>query len=177
MISVITPDSRPNPAHPRYITEPCTGYPTSQPIIQHAPLPDHGPGLSPHITETTISAKPGIGLDDFDLIAVIGRGSYAKVGFNCSIRSCIARLSSMLRIMADHSGVNLGRDQSDNVAPYVWFLRHVLVQVLMVKLKKTQKTYAMKIIKKSIIDDEDDIEWVQTEKNVFEQASNHPFLV
>ena len=47
----------------------------------------------------------------------------------------------------------------------------------MVKLKSTQKTYAMKIIKKSIIDDEDDIEWVQTEKNVFEQASNHPFLV
>ena len=47
----------------------------------------------------------------------------------------------------------------------------------MVKLKSTSKTYAMKIIKKSIIDDEDDIEWVQTEKNVFEQASNHPFLV
>lgn len=52
-----------------------------------------------------------------------------------------------------------------------------MFQVLMVKLKSTQKTYAMKIIKKSIIDDEDDIEWVQTEKNVFEQASNHPFLV
>ena len=47
----------------------------------------------------------------------------------------------------------------------------------MVKLRSTKKTYAMKIIKKSIIDDEDDIEWVQTEKDVFEQASNHPFLV
>lgn len=47
----------------------------------------------------------------------------------------------------------------------------------MVKLKSTQKTYAMKVIKKSLIDDEEDIEWVQTEKNVFEQASNHPFLV
>ena len=25
--------------------------------------------------------------------------------------------------------------------------------------------------------DEEDIDWVQTEKHVFEQASNHPFLV
>ena len=47
----------------------------------------------------------------------------------------------------------------------------------MVKLKQTDKIYAMKVIKKSIIDDEEDIEWVQTEKHVFEQASNHPFLV
>ena len=65
----------------------------------------------------------------------------------------------------------------------ILFLRKIKVvtnrktQVLMVKLKSSSKTYAMKIIKKSIIDDEDDIEWVQTEKNVFEQASNHPFLV
>ncbi|KAL5248869.1 hypothetical protein ACHWQZ_G017905 [Mnemiopsis leidyi] len=113
----------------RYITEPCPGYPLDhQHVISPTPdrlnnikhdfsVPDPGPIIPPG----------GITLDDFDLMAVIGRGSYAKV--------------------------------------------------LMVKLKSTQKTYAMKIIKKSIIDDEDDIEWVQTEKNVFEQASNHPFLV
>ena len=35
----------------------------------------------------------------------------------------------------------------------------------------------MKVIKKSIVDDDDDIDWVQTEKHVFEQATNHPFLV
>lgn len=72
------------------------------------------------------TAKP-IGLDKFDLIKVIGRGSYAKV--------------------------------------------------FLVEYKKTKKCYAMKVIKKSICDDDEDIDWVQTEKHVFEQATNHPFLV
>ena len=35
----------------------------------------------------------------------------------------------------------------------------------------------MKVIKKELVMDEEDIDWVQTEKHVFEQASNHPFLV
>jgi len=69
----------------------------------------------------------GFKIDDFDLIRVIGRGSYAKV--------------------------------------------------LLVKLKPTQRLYAMKVIKKELVCDEEDIDWVQTEKHVFETASNHPFLV
>ncbi|XP_003383504.1 PREDICTED: atypical protein kinase C-like [Amphimedon queenslandica] len=68
-----------------------------------------------------------ISLDDFDILKVIGRGSYAKV--------------------------------------------------LMVELKQTKRIYAMKVIKKELVMDEEDIDWVQTEKHVFEQASNHPFLV
>ncbi|XP_078697082.1 protein kinase C iota type-like isoform X16 [Branchiostoma floridae x Branchiostoma belcheri] len=68
-----------------------------------------------------------IGLDEFDLLRVIGRGSYAKV--------------------------------------------------LMVKLRKTQRIYAMKVVKKELVNDDEDIDWVQTEKHVFETASNHPFLV
>eukprot|EP00731_Ephydatia_muelleri_P014380 Em0008g100a len=68
-----------------------------------------------------------ISLDDFNILKVIGRGSYAKV--------------------------------------------------LMVELKKTKRIYAMKVIKKDLVMDEEDIDWVQTEKHVFEQASNHPFLV
>jgi atypical protein kinase C iota type len=35
----------------------------------------------------------------------------------------------------------------------------------------------MKVIKKSMVNDDEDIDWVQTEKHVFEQATNHPFLV
>ena len=35
----------------------------------------------------------------------------------------------------------------------------------------------MKVIKKQLILEDEDIEWVQIEKNVFEIASNHPFLV
>lgn len=66
-------------------------------------------------------------INDFDLIRVIGRGSYAKV--------------------------------------------------LMVELKKTKRIYAMKVIKKALVTDDEDIDWVQTEKHVFETASNHPFLV
>ncbi|XP_012218007.1 atypical protein kinase C isoform X2 [Linepithema humile] len=66
-------------------------------------------------------------LNDFDLIRVIGRGSYAKV--------------------------------------------------LMVELKRTKRIYAMKVIKKALVTDDEDIDWVQTEKHVFETASNHPFLV
>ena len=68
-----------------------------------------------------------MGLDDFELIKVIGRGSYAKV--------------------------------------------------FLVEYKRTRKCYAMKVIKKSKVNDDEDIDWVQTEKHIFEQATNHPFLV
>lgn len=68
-----------------------------------------------------------ISLDDFEMLRVIGRGSYAKV--------------------------------------------------LLVELKATNRVYAMKVIKKELVTDDEDIDWVQTEKHVFETASNHPFLV
>ena len=51
------------------------------------------------------------------------------------------------------------------------------LQVLMVELKSTKRIYAMKVIKKELVTDDEDIDWVQTEKHVFETASNHPFLV
>lgn len=72
---------------------------------------------------------PHYRLEDFDLLKVIGRGSYAKV--------------------------------------------------LMVELKKTKRIYAMKVIKKEMFvqNENEDIDWVQTEKHVFERASNYPFLV
>ncbi|XP_046809378.1 atypical protein kinase C isoform X4 [Lucilia cuprina] len=120
------------------------------------PIPDYPP-IHPGADESCISSDPeympsassggGVGgymgsqnkeeiemgsqrqfsLDDFELIRVIGRGSYAKV--------------------------------------------------LMVELKKTRRIYAMKVIKKALVTDDEDIDWVQTEKHVFETASNHPFLV
>ncbi|KAM9475008.1 protein kinase C zeta type isoform 1-T1 [Clarias gariepinus] len=68
-----------------------------------------------------------LSLSDFDLMRVIGRGSYAKV--------------------------------------------------LLVRLKKTEHVYAMKVVKKELVHDDEDIDWVQTEKHVFEQASTNPFLV
>ncbi|XP_028394178.1 protein kinase C iota type-like isoform X1 [Dendronephthya gigantea] len=50
-------------------------------------------------------------------------------------------------------------------------------KVIYVSHKKTGRKYAMKIVKKELVNDDEDIDWVQTEKHVFEQASNHPFLV
>jgi atypical protein kinase C iota type len=66
-------------------------------------------------------------LENFDLIKVIGSGSYAKV--------------------------------------------------FLVEYKRTHKCYAMKVMKKSKVNDDEDIDWVQTEKHIFEMATNHPFLV
>ncbi|OCT72630.1 protein kinase C zeta type isoform X1 [Xenopus laevis] len=74
-----------------------------------------------------IKISQELGLQDFELIRVIGRGSYAKV--------------------------------------------------LLVRLKKNDQTYAMKVVKKELVHDDEDIDWVQTEKHVFEQASSNPFLV
>ncbi|XP_072035800.1 protein kinase C iota type-like isoform X2 [Amphiura filiformis] len=81
----------------------------------------------PYSMATNDSNEPSIGLPDFEMIRVIGRGSYAKV--------------------------------------------------LLVELKATRRVYAMKVIKKELVTDDEDIDWVQTEKHVFETASNHPFLV
>ncbi|CAK1586733.1 unnamed protein product [Parnassius mnemosyne] len=93
------------------------------------PLPETPP--APPAPVRPEDLEPGsqrqYSLEDFELIRVIGRGSYAKV--------------------------------------------------LMVELKRTKRVYAMKVIKKALVTDDEDIDWVQTEKHVFETASNHPFLV
>ncbi|KAK2175595.1 hypothetical protein NP493_720g01025 [Ridgeia piscesae] len=73
------------------------------------------------------SENAAITLEDFELVRVIGRGSYAKV--------------------------------------------------FVVEQRRTKRLYAMKVIKKELVNDDEDIDWVQTEKHVFEVASNHPFLV
>lgn len=75
----------------------------------------------------TFQSQWSMGIEDFELLTVIGRGSYAKV------------------VQAEH--------------------------------KRTKQIYAIKIIKKVKCTDEDDNDWIQTEKSVFETASNHPFLV
>ncbi|XP_063292750.1 protein kinase C zeta type isoform X1 [Pelobates fuscus] len=98
------------------------------PPRKHESRKDNSEDLKPVIDGMDgIKISQGLGLEDFDLIRVIGRGSYAKV--------------------------------------------------LLVRLKKNDQAYAMKVVKKELVHDEEDIDWVQTEKHVFEQASNNPFLV
>ncbi|KAL1491487.1 hypothetical protein ABEB36_012078 [Hypothenemus hampei] len=118
-----------------------TSLTTQEPIQNQGPEEKFDTDTPPDITGESVPVEdpsrpleelePGsqrqYSLNDFDLIRVIGRGSYAKV--------------------------------------------------LMVELKKTKRIYAMKVIKKALVTDDEDIDWVQTEKHVFETASNHPFLV
>ncbi|KAM9370188.1 protein kinase C zeta type isoform 1-T1 [Phaethornis superciliosus] len=95
---------------------------------KHDNLKDDSEDIKPVIDGMDgIKISQGLGLQDFDLIRVIGRGSYAKV--------------------------------------------------LLVRLKKNDQIYAMKVVKKELVHDDEDIDWVQTEKHVFEQASSNPFLV
>lgn len=123
--------------------------PNGETVVLHTPMSDRAlsepkdfPDPPPDLTGVSVPVEelnkgpedllePGTqrqySLNDFELIRVIGRGSYAKV--------------------------------------------------LMVELKKTRRIYAMKVIKKALVTDDEDIDWVQTEKHVFETASNHPFLV
>ncbi|KAM6157153.1 protein kinase C iota type-like [Erethizon dorsatum] len=74
-------------------------------------------------TRESSKASSSLGLEDFNLLRVIGRGSYAKV--------------------------------------------------ILVQLQKTDRMYAMKVVKKNRVN----IHRVQTEKRVLEQVSSHPFLV
>ncbi|KAI6180733.1 Protein kinase C [Aphelenchoides besseyi] len=50
-------------------------------------------------------------------------------------------------------------------------------KVVQAEHRSTHEIYAIKIIKKVNCIEEDDLEWIHTEKSVFETASNHPFLV
>lgn len=90
-------------------------------------IAEHGDVGAVETAPLDVGKQTQYALKDFDLIRVIGRGSYAKV--------------------------------------------------LLAELKRTRRTYAMKVIKKSLIAADEDIDWVHTEKHVFEIATNHPFLV
>ncbi len=50
--------------------------------------------------------------------------------------------------------------------------------LLIIRVVKNIKiVFFGQVIKKELVTDDEDIDWVQTEKHVFETASNHPFLV
>ena len=90
-------------------------------------VPDQTPRNKKPPERTNPVFDSTITIDDFNILKVIGRGSYAKV--------------------------------------------------LLAEQKKTSKLYAMKVVKKELLTDDEDFDWVQTEKHVFEVASNHPYLV
>ncbi|CAF4927295.1 unnamed protein product, partial [Rotaria sp. Silwood1] len=114
--------------------------------LGHSPIDDPSGTNSNYIDvsgnmQSSPSGSPSICLQDFELLKVIGRGSYAKV------------------FLAEYRPRYL-RNNSNNQ-----------------QQQQPPRLYAMKVIKKSIVNDDEDIDWIQCEKNVFEKATNHPFLV
>ncbi|CAJ0920043.1 unnamed protein product, partial [Mesorhabditis belari] len=73
--------------------------------------------------------------------------------------------------------MSMGIVSKPNVLVLTVIGRGSYAKVVQAEHKKTKQIYAIKIIKKQMFNEDEDIDWVQTEKSVFEAASNHPFLV
>ncbi|KAI4871983.1 hypothetical protein NFI96_034508, partial [Prochilodus magdalenae] len=99
--------------------------------------------------------KTPLGLQDFRLIAVLGRGHFGKASF------------VLYFLFSVHVSVLL---------PLTQFF---VSQVLLAEYKKSGSTYAIKALKKGDIVARDEVESLMCEKRIFEivNSSRHPFLV
>lgn len=99
-----------------------------------------------------MNKKDVIRATDFNFLMVLGKGSFGKV-----------RRKRRIKILGYNSTTN----------QYLIYLN----QVMLAERKGTDELYAIKILKKDIIIQDDDVECTMVEKRVLAMSAKPPFLV
>lgn len=113
-------------------------------------------------------------LNDFNFLALLGKGSFGKVRTktvniiqsyinHCKRKHCSQRMPDRWH------GISVPSQPSN-----LWRLRHL--QVMLAEMKSTEELYAIKILKKDVVIQDDDVECTMVEKRVLAQRDKPPFL-
>ena len=94
-----------------------------------------------------------VGLEEFRFLKVLGKGSFGKV------RSLSAGSTTYRRRERNAIIGLISRPQ-----------------VMLAEKKDSEEVYAIKVLKKDVIVQDDDVECTMTEKRILALAANHPFL-
>lgn len=111
-----------------------------------------------------MSKKDMIRSTDFNFLMVLGKGSFGKVNMSCVRYVMSQRPKTTLQV---HSGYTFAN----------WKLLGDLFQVMLAERKGTDDLFAIKILKKDIIIQDDDVECTMVEKRVLALSQKPPFLV
>lgn len=106
--------------------------------------------------EPPIKTKPKFrkyGYDDFQLVKVLGKGSFGKVNFSISIPN----INTVVCLCAQNVNVTIH-------------------QVMLAELKGTGSYFAIKCLKKDVVLEDDDVECTMIERKVLALGTKHPYL-
>ncbi|XP_054653612.1 protein kinase C eta type isoform X2 [Dunckerocampus dactyliophorus] len=126
-------------------------------LSQNTPNPSVRPIKKPSERRKSVKSQPEIPhfcISDFTFLQVLGKGSFGKVGKTC-YGDCVGPTFPM----------------AVNVCVCIF-----CPQVMLAKLNKNDRVFAVKVLKKDIIMQDDDVECTMTEKRVLSLASCHPYL-